>query len=134
MNSSVGTTRAQKIPQGGSSGIGRAFRDVLNEAKGWRGREPCFKEGCTWGEGFKNPPALAVPAEGQLGAHHRASFPAARGRVPDHIEEAGWYTTTPSWQEVPWIVSKDVLIWMSHFRGFYSILSSCTHWHVNPVY
>lgn len=39
--------------------------------------EPCFKEGCNWGEGFKNPPALAVPAEGQLEVHHRASFPAA---------------------------------------------------------
>lgn len=37
----------------------------------------------------------------------------------------------PSTSITPW---QDVSLCTSHFQGFYSILSSCTHWHVNPVY
>lgn len=116
--------------------LGEAFRDVLKEGKRWRGSQHS-KNACIWGEGFKNPPALAVPAEGQLWAHQRPSFPTAGGRVPEH-KRGSWEAHHDTHNTVMARCSMNCFQRysnpMSHFHVFYSILSSCTHWHVNPVY
>lgn len=77
-------TKAPQIPQGGSSGIGRALRSCVKMKQKMRRQSLCtlaFGEGCLWGEGFKIPSARVLGGDSQR-AHQQATALAAEGKSP----------------------------------------------------
>lgn len=67
----VTATKALKIPQGGSSGVGRALQNYLKMRQKMRRPSlctPAFNEGCLWGEGFKVPSAQGSPGPALTGS------------------------------------------------------------------
>jgi hypothetical protein len=125
--------------------LGNPLKEVSKESKGW-GRQAFvlwhLVQAAPGEKSLRSLQPMAAPGQGPLWAHQQAISQAAGGR-----EWAIWayrgnlkgtpqnplHSTGPENRLITIVFKNRSFKMTSHVHGFHSILSACTHWHVNPV-
>lgn len=143
--SNVVATKAQQIPKGRSSGVGKALQRSLKRKQKMRRPGFCalaFGAGCLWGEESKIPSAHGSSWAENTVSPSTGNSPGSWEKRVSRLSLQGkcgrdtTISTTQHWcrKQVNYNCFQKQVFWEDfHVHGFLSILSSCTHWHVNPV-
>lgn len=128
-------TKAQRIPQGGSLGAGRALQRCLKMKQRMRRQSLCtlaFDEGCLWREEFKIPstqgrsragPAASPSAGNSLESWGKENGLILRGALEGTPQHPLYNTATAL--SLMRAVFKNSFLNNTHLHGFYCVLSSC---------